>query len=99
MGDALLLVGTVVAALGLLSGGYFGFRQIRSTTAADQARAAETRAREIREARDEERRNCDADKQELLRQIASITEDRNYERGRADGLQRLINERGLREER
>lgn len=91
--------GTAIAsAIGLVTvliAGY-GLRwQIRSTTAADRARAAEMVAQQIRDARQEERDRCSAVKQTLERSLAEMTTDRNSERARADQLQALINNRGL----
>lgn len=92
-------IGVVIGGLTLLSGGYFSARALASTQRADQAQTADRRRQEIASARAEERANCEARVNDLLRErddLARERDERARERDaanlRADNLQNLINQ-------
>lgn len=96
--NTLEVIIAILTGLGIIWGAVVGWKQIRSTTAADQRAATQERANELRDARDEERHSCAERIQALRDDLVAMTGDRDYERGRADGLQALINTRGLKGE-
>lgn len=104
--DSGTLIALIIGGLTVLLGGIGLYKQIRSTTAADRDRAATRQAEEdrererrydqqIRDARQEERDRCAEQVRPVRDALGEMTTDRNSERARADGLQKLINERGL----
>lgn len=90
-GTVATVAGAIIAAIALVTGSIISYKQLRSVSAAEQERADAKHATDITTAEEKVRRDYE-------RALAEMTADRNYERGRADGLQTLINTRGLKGE-
>lgn len=92
------ILGIVGASVGVATV-VLGFATLRKmidqSTAADQSRADEKHADDIKDARQDERDKCRDRTSRILAEFAEMTTDRNAQRARADALQQQINERGL----
>lgn len=89
------VVGSVVGVATVIVGFATLRKMIDQTTAADQSRAEEKHADEIKDARQDERDKCRERTARILAELAEMTTDRNRQSARADALQQQINERGL----
>lgn len=100
--DPALIVTIALGAPSLLYGGYFGFKQVRSTTAADKERAAEGVQKQIDKAVKNADDACQVRLEAKDERILDLRQDVEAERfranaaeARANALQTSINERGL----
>lgn len=85
-------IASIVGVCGLILGGITLYKQLRSSTAADRNAAADRVAKQIADARSEEKERARDRINELMRDLEEIRRDRDHERSRADSLQQFINQ-------